>query len=140
MVSASHCVGFTLPGMIELPGSFSGIVISPKPERGPLASQRTSLAILVSAAASVFSAPCRLTSASAAAMRLELVRRGDERQLRVGRDFRGHPRAELRMRVETRADRGASLGQLEDVRQRGVDVRARLRRAAPRSRKTPGRA
>jgi hypothetical protein len=25
MVSASHCVGFTLPGMIEDPGSFSGI-------------------------------------------------------------------------------------------------------------------
>jgi hypothetical protein len=24
MVSASHCVGLTLPGMIELPGSFSG--------------------------------------------------------------------------------------------------------------------
>ena len=24
MVSASHCVGFTLPGMIEEPGSFSG--------------------------------------------------------------------------------------------------------------------
>ena len=68
MVNASHCVGLTLPGMIELPGSFSGIVISPNPERGPLASQRTSLAILINAAASVFSAPCRLTSASAAAM------------------------------------------------------------------------
>jgi hypothetical protein len=37
--------------MIELPGSFSGIEISPRPERGPLASQRTSLAILVSEAA-----------------------------------------------------------------------------------------
>lgn len=24
MVRDSHCVGFTLPGMIELPGSFSG--------------------------------------------------------------------------------------------------------------------
>ena len=31
IVSASDCVGFTLPGMIELPGSFSGIVISPSP-------------------------------------------------------------------------------------------------------------
>ena len=31
--------------MIELPGSFSGIVISPIPQRGPLASQRMSLAI-----------------------------------------------------------------------------------------------
>ena len=35
IVTASHWVGFTLPGMIELPGSFSGIVISPMPQRGP---------------------------------------------------------------------------------------------------------
>ena len=28
MVSASHWVGFTLPGMMEEPGSFSGINIS----------------------------------------------------------------------------------------------------------------
>ena len=34
MVIASHCVGLTLPGMMELPGSFSGIVISPRPARG----------------------------------------------------------------------------------------------------------
>jgi hypothetical protein len=30
MVNASHWVGFVLPGMIELPGSFSGIEISPR--------------------------------------------------------------------------------------------------------------
>jgi hypothetical protein len=53
--------------MIELPGSFSGIEISPRPERGPLASQRMSLAIFVSAAASPRSAPCSATSASFAA-------------------------------------------------------------------------
>ena len=35
IVSASHCVGLTLPGMIELPGSFSGIVISPRPAARP---------------------------------------------------------------------------------------------------------
>ena len=68
MVSASHCVGLTLPGMIELPGSFSGIRISPRPERGPDASQRTSLAIFVSAAATVLSAPCACTIASCAAI------------------------------------------------------------------------
>ena len=45
MVSASACVGLTLPGMIELPGSFSGMRSSPRPERGPEASRRTSLAI-----------------------------------------------------------------------------------------------
>ena len=50
--------------MIELPGSFSGRCSSPSPQRGPEASQRTSLAIFVSATASVFSAPCALTSGS----------------------------------------------------------------------------
>ncbi len=53
MVIASDWVGLTLPGMIEEPGSFSGMRISPRPERGPEASQRTSLAIFISAAASV---------------------------------------------------------------------------------------
>ena len=73
MVSASAWVGFTLPGMIELPGSFSGMVISPMPQRGPEASQRTSLAILLSDAASVFSAPCAWTSASLAARASNLL-------------------------------------------------------------------
>jgi len=35
IVIASHCVGFTLPGMIEEPGSFSGKLNSPKPDLGP---------------------------------------------------------------------------------------------------------
>ena len=64
MVSASHCVGFTLPGMIELPGSFSGRISSPNPARGPEASQRISLAIFISAQAKVFSAPWANTMAS----------------------------------------------------------------------------
>ena len=59
--------------MIELPGSFSGIVISPMPQRGPEASQRTSLAILMSDAASVLSAPCACTSASLAASASNLL-------------------------------------------------------------------
>ena len=72
IVMASHWVGLTLPGMIELPGSFSGIVISPRPERGPDAIQRTSLAIFISAVARVLNAPCASTSASwpASAMNL----------------------------------------------------------------------
>ena len=36
MVSASHWVGLTLPGMMLLPGSFSGSNSSPSPHRGPL--------------------------------------------------------------------------------------------------------
>src|SRR6266852_2739001 len=45
---ASHSVGLTLPGMIDEPGSFSGSSSSPKPQRGPEASQRISLAIFIS--------------------------------------------------------------------------------------------
>ena len=48
MVSISAWVGLTLPGMIELPGSFSGSFNSPSPQRGPEPSSRMSLAILVS--------------------------------------------------------------------------------------------
>ena len=49
-----------------LPGSFAGIVISPMPLRGPDASQRTSLAIFISAPARVRSAAEVWTSASCA--------------------------------------------------------------------------
>ena len=66
IVSASHCVGLILPGMIDEPGSLSGIVISPRPARGPLACQRTSFAIFISAPASVRNAALTLTIASCA--------------------------------------------------------------------------
>ncbi len=42
---ASACVGFTLPGMIDEPGSFGGRISSPSPLRGPEPSQRMSSAI-----------------------------------------------------------------------------------------------
>ena len=64
MVSASPWVGLTLPGMIEEPGSFSGRISSPRPERGPEPSRRMSLAILNSPAATEVSAPCANTIAS----------------------------------------------------------------------------
>ena len=57
IVTASHWVGLTLPGMMELPGSFSGMEISPRPQRGPFASQRMSFAIFMRFAARPFSAP-----------------------------------------------------------------------------------
>jgi hypothetical protein len=47
-----HTVGFTFPGMIEEPGSFSGMINSP-PERGPEANIRMSFAILFSETAIV---------------------------------------------------------------------------------------
>lgn len=51
MMTSSHWGGLTLPGMIEEPGSFSGSISSPNPQRGPEASQRMSLAIFIRAQA-----------------------------------------------------------------------------------------
>ena len=108
--------------MIELPGSFSGIDSSPRPQRGPLASQRMSLAIFIRLAATVFSAPCANTSASAAAITSNLF----------GAVTNGRPvslpiaaatfTANSRMRVQPRADRGAAERELVQMRQRRFDV------------------
>mmetsp|Transcript_18810 Transcript_18810/g.65281 ORF Transcript_18810/g.65281 Transcript_18810/m.65281 type:complete len:213 (+) Transcript_18810:174-812(+) len=67
MLTASHCVGFTLPGMIDDPGSFAGSESSPKPQRGPEPRSRRSLAILFREQATVFSEPWASTTASWAA-------------------------------------------------------------------------
>ena len=64
MVTASHWVGLTLPGMMELPGSLAGMSISARPQRGPEASQRTSLAIFMRLAARALSAPWAKVTAS----------------------------------------------------------------------------
>ena len=50
--------------MIEEPGSFSGIWISPIPHLGPEASHLTSFAIFIKSAASAFKAPCANTISS----------------------------------------------------------------------------
>ena len=47
-LTTSGITGLTLPGMIELPGCICGRLISLKPQRGPEASSRRSLQILVS--------------------------------------------------------------------------------------------
>ena len=57
-------MGFTFPGIIELPGSFSGIVISPSPHLGPLASHLISLDIFSRSQASALMAPWENTSSS----------------------------------------------------------------------------
>ena len=74
IVSASDWVGFTLPGMIDEPGSFSGSSSSPRPARGPEPSQRTSFAIFMQLTASVFTAPLAKTMSSCAASAANLLR------------------------------------------------------------------
>src|SRR5208283_1365937 len=66
MVRASHCVGLTLPGMIDEPGSFSGISSSANPARGPQDIKRISLAILYNDTASVRNVPENCTRSSCA--------------------------------------------------------------------------
>ena len=73
IVSASHCVGLTLPGMMDEPGSFSGRDNSPRPERGPEPRKRMSLAILKSEAATVLIAPWLISMASCAASASNLL-------------------------------------------------------------------
>ena len=79
MVMASDCVGFTLPGMMEDPGSFSGRLSSPSPERGPEARKRTSLAILKRSPARAARLPWKCARApwlASPSNRLSAVRKG----------------------------------------------------------------
>ena len=72
MIMASHWVGLTLPGMIELPGSFAGRISSPSPARGPDPSHRMSLAILMRGTARPRSPALAAASASDAASAAKL--------------------------------------------------------------------
>jgi hypothetical protein len=51
MSTLSAITGFTLPGMMLDPGCTAGSRNSPRPQRGPDPSHRTSFAILVNATA-----------------------------------------------------------------------------------------
>ena len=66
-ITISAITGLTFPGMIDDPGCSDGSRISVMPVRGPLASQRRSLAILNSDTATVLRVPEALTAASLAA-------------------------------------------------------------------------
>ena len=55
--SKSANLDINLPGMIELPGSFSGRESSPNPHRGPDARNLKSLAIFIIEHAKTFNAP-----------------------------------------------------------------------------------
>lgn len=64
---ASHWVGLTFPGIMDDPGSFSGKLSSPSPDRGPDPKNLISLAIFIIEHATVFNDPCNSTKASWAA-------------------------------------------------------------------------
>src|SRR4029450_5251060 len=99
MVRASHWVGLILLGMIDEPGSFSGIRSSAKPARGPQAYQRTSLAICISAPARVRRAALTLTFASWADRAANLF----------GADTNGLPVSTAIVRAPTSPKRGSAF-------------------------------
>lgn len=57
IVIASHCVGFTFPGIIDEPGSFSGRESSPNPHLGPEPKNLISFAIFIRETAREFIEP-----------------------------------------------------------------------------------
>ena len=136
---ASHWVGLTLPGMIDEPGSFSGSSSSPRPQRGPEASQRMSLAIFIKATASPRSAAMRGDHRVERALRGELVRRGHERVPGQLRDLGGDLPAEARRRVQPGADGGAAGRELEQTRLGRCGCARARRAAAARSPTIPAR-
>jgi hypothetical protein len=86
MSVASHWVGLTLPGMIELPGSLGGRTSSPSPHRGPEASQRMSLVIFISGTATPRSpadAPAIASSPPRAENLLSALRNGSPVQAAI---------------------------------------------------------
>ena len=67
IVTASDCVGLTLPGIIEEPGSLAGKMISPYPALGPDPKNLISFAIFIKLTAVVFKVPEKFTISSWAA-------------------------------------------------------------------------
>ncbi len=85
MVIASHCVGLTLPGMMEDPGSFSGRHSSPRPQRGPEPRKRMSLATFIrdTAICRAGSRPGRLRSGLASSRQAAAGRQAANTRARV---------------------------------------------------------
>ena len=73
MLRASHCVGLTLPGMMDDPGSLAGNSSSLRPQRGPEPSKRRSLATFMRAQASTLRAPEQAAMASWPANSINLL-------------------------------------------------------------------
>ena len=112
-IRLSAITGLTLPGMIELPGWTAGSTSSPRPQRGPLARKRMSLAILNSATAAPRSAPLAATAASRAALRFEVVDRFAEGEAGDLGQAGDHPARKLGVGVEAGAEGGTAQGEFQ---------------------------
>ena len=75
-MTASDCVGFILPGIIDDPGSFDGSISSPYPALGPDPKNLISFAIFIKQTAVVFNVPEKFTISSWAASAANLFVEG----------------------------------------------------------------
>ncbi len=92
------------------------------PQRGPEASQRTSLAIFISEAAGPFSAPWAWTSGIHSGQRFEFVRRGDKWLSAERRQLGRHPYGIFRMGIQPGSYRRPAQRQLGKMRLTGFNV------------------
>ena len=97
---------------MEEPGSFSGMMSSPRPQRGPEASQRMSLAIFISEAASGFERALGEDEFVMRGERGELVGVRAEGKSGEFGDLLGGAFGEFGMSVESGADGGAADGEI----------------------------
>ncbi len=107
---------------MEEPGSFSGRVISPRPQRGPLPSQRTSVRDFHERTGERLERAAGHDDGIVRGKRREFVRRGDERVAGELRDLFRHACGEFGMGVEARADGAATEGELGEVGQDHLDA------------------
>ena len=112
MVSASHWVGLTLPGMIDEPGSFSGSDQFAEARARAGAEEADVVGDLEQRRGERVERAVREHHRVVRGQRLELVRRGDEGQAGDLGDLLGDLLGEADRRVEAGADRGAALRQL----------------------------
>ena len=112
--------------MIELPGSFSGRLSSPNPQRGPEASQRTIVGDLHERGGERLERAVRSHQRIVCRQRGELVGGAPKRQTAVRREFRRDAIAECRVGVETRAHRRAADRQFAERGNGSRDRRLRV--------------
>ncbi len=121
MVMASACVGLTLPGMIEEPGSFSGRRDLAEAGARPRAHQPDVVCDLEEAGRKADQRAVREDERVVRRQGLELVRRRREGQGGELEHLGGEPLGEFRMGVEPGADRRAALRERVEARQGRLD-------------------
>jgi len=116
MATDSGTTGFTLPGMMLLPGCNAGSAISLKPDSGPLFIQRRSFDIFIRLTLKTLSWPDSSTAVSLARQRFEIIIAGPERNPGIRLEASGKHRTELGPRVDAGTDGRAALCELMQAR------------------------